>query len=240
MVIGNAASERQGNIVVSEGTNDQDFTVGTSSINMEIIESTVNVKNLERYFNARIDREMSNIVDTVEDRIQNANLTAIDNIVAPKIALAIRSRNASSGRDVTSVNANAERGEHVGINASSESASGNNNLLHASNVNDETRINIPDEVIELSVPETRFDRQAHTHHMVTGQTAQTNQIPGFLTGRILTPHNPPSHQHQNLSTQVSQDNNLSMVEQTPRNQNPDANNSIICLVHAVTGFATQQ
>ena len=28
---------------------------------------------------------MSNIVDTVEDRIQNALLTAIDNIVAPKI-----------------------------------------------------------------------------------------------------------------------------------------------------------
>ena len=28
---------------------------------------------------------MSNIVDTVEDRIQNAILTAIDSIVAPKI-----------------------------------------------------------------------------------------------------------------------------------------------------------
>ena len=164
MVIGNAASERQGNIVVSEGTNDQDFTVGTSSINMEIIESTVNVKNLERYFNARIDKEMSNIVDTVEDRIQNANLTAIDNIVAPKIALTIRSRNASSGRDVTSVNANSERGEHVGISAFFENASGNNNILHVSNVNDETRHKIPDEVSELSFRETHFDWQAHTHH----------------------------------------------------------------------------
>ena len=28
---------------------------------------------------------MNNIVDTVEDRIQNAILTAIDSIVAPKI-----------------------------------------------------------------------------------------------------------------------------------------------------------
>ena len=52
---------------------------------------------------------MSNIVDTVEDRIQNANLTAIDNIVAPKIELAIRSINASSGRDTTSVSASSER-----------------------------------------------------------------------------------------------------------------------------------
>ena len=70
---------------------------------------------------------MSNIVDTVEDRIQNAILTAIDNIVAPKIELAIRSINASSGRDVTSVTANSERGEHIG-NASFENASGNNNI----------------------------------------------------------------------------------------------------------------
>ena len=109
---------------------------------------------------------MSNIVDTVEDRIQNATLTAIDNIVAPKIELAIRSINAFSGRDVTSVTANSERGEHVGTNASFENASGNNYILHVSNVNDETRHNIPDEVSELSVPETHFDRQEHTHHIV--------------------------------------------------------------------------
>ena len=81
-----------------------------------------------------------------------------------------------------------------------EYASGNNSILNVSNVDDETRNDILDKVSELSVPKTRFDRQTHTHHMVTGQTAQTNQIPEFLTGRILTPRNPPSHQHQNLST----------------------------------------
>ena len=91
-------------------------------------------------------------------------MTVIENIVAPKIELAIKSINASSGRDVTSVTANSERGEHVGIDASFENASGNNNILHVSNVNDETRYNIPDKVSELSVPETHFDRQAHTHH----------------------------------------------------------------------------
>ena len=109
-----------------------------------------------------------------------------------------------------------------------------------SNVNDETQHNIPDKVSELLVPEIHFYRQAHTHHMVTGQTAQTNQIPEFLTGCILTVRNPPPHQYQNLSTQVSQDNNLSMVEQTPRNQNPDANKPIIRLADAIAGIATQQ
>ena len=149
---------------MNEGSNDRDFTVGTSSNNTAINESTVNVKALERCFNERIDREMNTIVDTVEDRIQNAILTAIDKIVAPKIELAIRSINASSGRDATNVSANSERRGHVGINTSFEYASGNSNTLGVSNVNDETRHNIPDEVSELSVSETHFDRQTHTHH----------------------------------------------------------------------------
>ena len=103
----------------------------------------------------------------------------------------------------------------------------------------------------MLVPETHFDRHSHTHHMVTGpsnpnhhmvtaQTAQTIQFPEFLTGRVVTPRNPQSHQYQNLSTQVSQDNNLPVVEQTPRNQNSDANNSINRLVDAIAGITTQQ
>ena len=240
MIIGNAFSERQENTLVDEGTNDRDFTVGTSSNDPIVNANAMSVKTLERCFNERIDREMSNIVDKVEYSIQNAILTTIDNIVTPKIELAIRSIYASSGRDVTSVSANSERRERVGINASFENASRNNDTLDVSNVNDETRHNIPDEVSELSVPETHFDRQVHTHHMVTGQTAQTNQFPEFLTGRILTPRNPPSHHYQNLSTQESQDNNFPVVEQTPRNQNSDANNSNNRLADAIAGIANQQ
>ena len=264
MIIGNADSERQENAVVNMGTNDRDFTVSNSSNNTAVNENAMNVKTLERRFNERIDREMSTIVDTVEDRIQNAILTAIENIVARKIELAIRSINASSGRDVTSVIANSERGEHVGINASFENASENNNTLRVPNVSDETRLNIPDEVGEWSVPETRFDRQPHTphmvtgvkerhnilpegsehihnsHHMMTGQTAHINQIPEFLTGRTQTSRNPSSHQYQNLSTQVSQDNNLPVVEHTPTHQNLDANNSINRLADAIAGITTQQ
>ena len=122
------------------------------------------MKKLQRSVNERIDREMNKFVDTFEDRIQNAILTAIDNIVAPKIELTIRSINASSGRKVTSVAANSEPGEHVGINASFENASENNNIQQVLNRNDETRHNIPDEASKLSVPETHFDRQTHTHH----------------------------------------------------------------------------
>ena len=127
-------------------------------------ENTVNVKALEICFNERIDSEMANNVDTVADIIQNAILTAILNIIALKIELAVRSKNASSGRDIASTRTESERDERVGITASFENASENNNVLRESNMNDETRNNIPDEVSELSVPGTRFDRQPHTHH----------------------------------------------------------------------------
>ena len=178
--LGDVASERQENNVVNEGTNDRDFTVGTSSNNSATNENVVNVKTLERCFNERIDREMSNIVDTVEDRIQNAILIAIDKIVAPKIELAIRSLNASSGRDTTSVAANSECKEHAGINASFEIASENNNIPKVLNGNDETRNNILDKANELAVSAIRFDLQTHSYHLVAGQIAQTNQIPSLL------------------------------------------------------------
>ena len=152
--------------MVNEGTNDRDFTVGTSSNDSIVNGNAMSVKTLERCFNERIDMEKSNIVDTAEDRIQNAILTAIENIVAPKIELAIRSINASPGRDAASVSANSERKERVGINASSKNASGSNDTLGASNVNDETRHNITDEVCEMSVPETHFGWQRHTHHSI--------------------------------------------------------------------------
>ena len=154
------------NTVVSESTNDRDFTVGTFSNNTAINESRVNVKVWEKCFSERTHRDLSNIVDTVEGRIQNAFLTAIDYVVSPKNELAIRSINASPGRDGTSVTANSERGKHVGIFAFFGNASGINNILHVSNENDETRHTKPDEVNELSVSDTHFDKQAHTHHTI--------------------------------------------------------------------------
>ena len=164
MFIGNAASASQENIVVNEGTNDRDFIVGISGNESAVNENTRSVKTLERCFNEKIHREMSNIVDTVDNRIQNAILTAIVNNVAPKIELAIRSINASAGRDAVSVSAISERREPVGINTFFENASGDKNTLGVSNVNDETRHNIPDEVSELPVPGILFDRK---HTLIT-------------------------------------------------------------------------
>ena len=47
IIIGNTAGERQENILVNEGNNDRDFTVGTSSDNLATNENMMNVKTLE-------------------------------------------------------------------------------------------------------------------------------------------------------------------------------------------------
>ena len=207
MIIGNAASERQENTVVSEGTNDRDYTVGISNDSSIVNGNAMSVKALERCFNERIGREMNNIIITVEDRIQNAILTAIHNINAPKIEPAIRSMNSSSGRDVTSASSNSERREHVGINAPFENASGKDDTLGVSNVNDETRQNIPDEVSELSFSETRFDRQPHTHHkglINTGaiQEADLREIRLLAPHTILNEGPPPEFQNKVANGQL--------------------------------------
>ena len=106
---------------------------------------------------------MDNIVEMVEDRIQNETWAAIDNITIPRIELAVKSINASSGRNADSVTANLERGEPTRITACFEDVSDSNNTFHEVNVNDETRGNISDEVYEFSVPRTHFGRQLLAH-----------------------------------------------------------------------------
>ena len=147
----------------------------------------MNVKSLERCFKERIDNKMGNFVDAVEDRIQNSILTAIESIIATKIESAVRSKNASPGRDATSVTAISEREKRLGNTASFENVSDRNNTLHVLNTNDETRNIIPDEVNELSVPETHFNREPYTHH----NCFLTNMLDGV--GLPVGLHGPPSN-----------------------------------------------
>ena len=172
VIIGNAASSRQQCVVVIEGTVDHENTVNNTGSNLTANENLVNVQTLERCFNEKTNKEseIGNLVNTVEDRIQNAFSTAIDNINFPGIEIAVRLKNASSGRDTTSVTAKSERREPVGNTASFENVSEKNNTLCIVNTNDETQGNIPDNVGELSFPRTYFGQQSHTHYSHTTST----------------------------------------------------------------------
>ena len=80
-ILRNTASDRQENATVKEGTVNQELAADSHENSLAIIENAVNMKTRERCFSEMIDREVSNLVDTVEDRIQNAILTAFDSIV---------------------------------------------------------------------------------------------------------------------------------------------------------------
>ena len=96
IIVGNAKNNRQENTTVIEGTTDQEVTVGNSNGGSTVNENVVNVETFENCFNGKVDKEKRDIVDTVQDRIQSAILTAMHSIFTPKIELGIRSKNASS------------------------------------------------------------------------------------------------------------------------------------------------
>ena len=136
----NAASDKQQNGIFNEGTVDQKFTVNITGSNLTTNGNLVNGQTLQRCFYERIDREMGNINETVEDRIQNAVLTALD-IITPRIELAVRSKNPSSREDATSVRTNSEPGEQIGITALFENVSERNYTLLEMCRNDDTEKN---------------------------------------------------------------------------------------------------
>ena len=91
----------------------------------------------------------------------------MDSYVAPRIQLAVRSINASSGLDAGSVWANFERQEQLGITNSYVHASSRNKTNHEFDLNEETRGYNSDEDGEIPVMRRRFDRQSCSHHKHT-------------------------------------------------------------------------
>ena len=98
-----------------EFTGYQEFINDKHFSKLSFKENSVYVKTPEICLIKGIGREMGINVDNVEDRIQNAILTAIDDNITPKIELAIRSQIASCGRNATSSSVNSERGQHFEI-----------------------------------------------------------------------------------------------------------------------------
>ena len=122
---------------------------------------------------------MGKVVDAVENWVQKEILTNIINIITPRVDVALRLMNASSGRGASSVKANSEQEERVVITVSFENESEKNNKFQDFSANAETRRNFSNEKIDLSVPGTQFDRQTQNHHKETWQTTLTNPILSF-------------------------------------------------------------
>ena len=157
-------SSEKHNVGVDGGLVDQDFSPHSYHTLTVTNENTVAAQLLGSSLTDGIAREMSIVSGTVEDKIQSAILAAIDKFITPRIELAVRSMNASSGGHAASVTAVSVRGEQVSTTASFQNVSDRNITLHELIVNDETQGIIPDKANEFSVPGTHFERQPHTHY----------------------------------------------------------------------------
>ena len=101
---------------------------------------------------------MDAVILTVENRRQDATLTAIENLVIPKVGLTMKSVNPSPGPDPD------QRGFTGKIDSLVKSAL--KTILSNTDLKriDETRGNFTVEVDALCVNERNFYRQTHNHH----------------------------------------------------------------------------
>ena len=104
---------------------------------------------------------------TIETRVQDAVLTAIENVVIPRVELAMKSANVSSGRSVDGDVLEADRRNFSGnIEGLQMTAASRINSGTDLNRIDETRDNITVEEGDLLVNEGNIGRQTHTHHSI--------------------------------------------------------------------------
>ena len=106
--------------------------------------------------------------------------------------IAIRSVNASSGRDTTSVMANSERDEDQLFTGLFENVFVRNSTPHVFGTNDEIRNRSLDAISELSVAREFFDWKPHTSGPVRGQLIQemchdTQLLDFFIVHNHTTP-----------------------------------------------------
>ena len=136
--IGDAARSKKQNVANNDRV-DREFSVIDTDSSAVVYENSVDVQMLKRILTNRNTNEMSNVVEKLEEKILNALLTAMDNIIIPRIELAVRSMKASSGQDIASVTTNSESSEQLEISFPYSSLSDRKSFFSQLNSTDETR-----------------------------------------------------------------------------------------------------
>ena len=131
----------------------------------------VDVHTLEENIVSKVRSEVDNVMTSVETRVQDAVLTAIENLVIPRVELAMKSANAHSERSVGNVLEPDQRDFLGDIEGLWMTASSRINSHMDLNRIDETRGNITVDEGDLLVNENNIDRQTHAHHNAAAANA---------------------------------------------------------------------
>ena len=124
--------------------------------------SQANVHTLEENIVSKMQSEVDNVMTSVEIRVQDAVLTAIENLVIPRMELAMKSANVQSEQSVNGNILEPEQEDFLGnIEGLGITAFGKTNSHTDLNGIDETRANIAVAEGDLLVNERNIDRQTH-------------------------------------------------------------------------------
>ena len=152
---------------VSENENLEQQTNGQPYDFERVDKSARQNQVLEKNFDNKIIRAFSSAVMTVEKRMHDAILTAIDNVVIPRVQMAVKSITGSRGHGTNNEVQNPDRGDFSGNirNTPLTWASSRLDLDNELKRNDETRSNEDFEDGDFSAFIPNFDRRAHAHHI---------------------------------------------------------------------------
>ena len=130
------------------------------------------IKSLKRIYADEIKKAVDKAVMTVEIRVHELILTAMDNVIILRVEMAVWSATESSGRGPNSVALNLDRRDFSGNteNTPLMSASSLVDLSINQDRNDEN-FNV-ENFKDVNFPALRFsyDRQAHAHHNIYGKS----------------------------------------------------------------------
>ena len=129
---------------------------------------------------------------SVGTRTQDAVLTAIENLLIPRVELAMKSANSHSERIVDGNVLEHDQRDFLGnIKVSRMTAFSRINTHTGLNRIDDTRGRSTVEAGDLLFHEMSIDRQTHAHYMVIGQKAPQKHLTSFLGTfqSTLIPHN---------------------------------------------------
>ena len=142
---------------------------GTSSDNASnptrINYPQVYVHTLKQNIIIKLRSEEDNVMKSFETRVQDAVLTAIENLVIPRVELAMKSANLRSERNVDGNVLKPHQKDFLGnIEGLQMTASSGRKFHRDINRIDETRGNITVEEGDLLVNKKNIDQQTHAHH----------------------------------------------------------------------------
>ena len=144
----------------------------------------------EENFVGKIRSEVNNVMTTVETRVQDAVLIAIKNLLIPRMELAMKTANASSGRSGDGNVLEPNRRDFLGnVEGLQMTASSGKHSRTDFKMIEETHGIINVEGGDLLVYGKNIDQQTHTHHMVTEKNTP-QEIPEFFSGQVPTYREP--------------------------------------------------